>query len=320
MSIKYWLLLEKSDDTRISKGIDGCKDETGESYHFDSLVPNYKRINSGDYCVLRKENTIFGVGKIGTISEKGGTKTHRRCPQCRSTDIRERKTKAPKWKCGKCAIEFSSPDETIVEVHSFLAPIEYFTKLDSPPSVQAVKRCAKNGDGIRSQLSMLELHADKIQTLLEGAAPSSLSRSKSRELGGQGFGLSAPERKAVEMRAMRIARGLYESEGWEVIDKSNSQPFDLLATRDGSFRFIEVKGTTGAGRTILLTTHGEVNHVQQNKPCSALVIVSNICLKESGGEWVASGGDVTTREDPWNIEEFSLEAVEYRYSIQTRSG
>jgi hypothetical protein len=42
----YWLLLEKSNETRISKGIDGYQDQTGESYQYDSLVPNHKNITS----------------------------------------------------------------------------------------------------------------------------------------------------------------------------------------------------------------------------------------------------------------------------------
>jgi hypothetical protein len=117
----HWLLLEKSDETRISKGIDGYQDQTGEFYQYDSLVPNHKNITSGDYVVLRKENEILGVGEIGTISEDTDAKIHRRCPECHSTDIRERIRKIPKWKCGKCSHEFSEPQETIVEVRTFAA-------------------------------------------------------------------------------------------------------------------------------------------------------------------------------------------------------
>ena len=44
MSANYWLILEKSDETWVSKGIDGYQDQTGESYHYDSLVPNHKNL------------------------------------------------------------------------------------------------------------------------------------------------------------------------------------------------------------------------------------------------------------------------------------
>ena len=144
------------------------------------------------------------------------------------------------------------------------------------------------------------------------------SRTSKHGKGGQGFGLSQEERKAVELHAMRIARHLYEEAGWEVVDKSSSHPFDLLATRNGDERFIEVKGTTGGGTNIILT-HGEVNHVLHHKRSSALVIVSTIVLDRSGEELVASGGVVTTHMDPWVIDERALEATEYRYTIQQES-
>lgn len=313
--MNYWLLLEKSDETRVSKGIDGYRDATGEFYHYDSLVPNHRNIATGDLAVLRKESEIIGVGTIGDISETTDAKIHRRCPKCNSTDIRERTTKQPKWKCGKCPEEFSDPKETIVEVRSFVAAIKDFTRLNAPPSVKAVKMCAESGDGSSSQLSMLRLDPVKTQTLFEGIDPSPSSRSSIAGTSGQGFGLSQAERRAVELRAMQVARALYEGAGWDVIDKSSSKPFDLLATKGGSKRFIEVKGTTGEGLSVILT-HGEVNHVRSNGKSSALVIVSGIVLEKNNGKWQANGGTVTTHHDPWTLVEANLSATQYRYGIR----
>ncbi len=176
MSKNYWLIFEKSDETRVSKGIDGYQDQTGEYYHYDNYVPNHKNLVAGDFVVLRKENEILGVGNIGDISETGDTKIHRRCPDCHSTDIRERIAKQPKWKCGKCAREFSEPEESIIEVRSYIAKIEGFTRLNAPPSVKEVKLCAATGGGTSSQLSMIRLDSAKIRTLLEGISPSPSSR------------------------------------------------------------------------------------------------------------------------------------------------
>jgi ribosomal protein L37AE/L43A len=318
MSERYWLLLEKSDDTRISKGIDGYQDKTGEAYSYDSLVPNHKQLGSGDYVVLRKENDILGVGRVEGIKQDTDAKIHRRCPECRTTDIRNRITKTPTWKCGKCAHEFERPKETIVEVQSFVASIADFARLNAPPPVQEVKRCAVEGDGITSQLSILELAPSKIQTLLEGVAVSPSARSHQSSKGGQGFGLSHPERTAVEIRAMRVARQLYEQDGWEVVDKSGSNPFDLLATRDDEVRYIEVKGTTGSGDSIILT-HGEVKHVSRRRQCSVLVVVAGISLTDSDGVWSGSGGEVTIHEDPWTIDESLLEPTEYRYTLNPKA-
>lgn len=318
MNNRYWLLLEKSDDTRISKGIDGYQDKTGELYNYDNLVPNHKQLGSGDYVFLRKENDILGVGRVGDIAQGTDAKIHRRCSDCRSTDIRERTTKDPKWKCGKCGNEFEAPSETIVEVQTFEASIVDFSRLNSPPSVHDVKRCAAEGDGIKSQLSILELDPTKVQTLLEGTAVTPTVRTGKSTKGGQGFGLSQPERVAVEKRAMDVARKLYEDDDWKVVDKSGSNPFDFLATRGKEVRYIEVKGTTGEGASIILT-HGEVKHVRAKRKASALVVVTRISLAKPHADWIGSGGTVTVHEAPWTLEDEMLEPTEYRYSLKTKS-
>jgi|GEM_PF-849227 len=312
--MNYWLLLEKSDDTRISKGIDGYQDSTGEAYHYDSFVPNHRNVAVGDSVILRKENEIIGVGTIADISETLDAKIHRRCPKCDSTDIRERLTMKPKWKCGKCSEEFSEPNETVAEVRSFVASIEEFSRLNVPVSVQAVKLCAVSGDGVSSQLSMIRLDPIKVQTLFEGIDIAPALKDPVSTTRGQGFGLSQAERRAVELQAMKIARALYEDNGWSVIDKSSSQPFDLLATKGTDFRFIEVKGTTGEGLSVILT-HGEVGHIRRNEENSALVLVARICLEHDGGQWIAKGGTVTTHEDPWLLLENNLSPTQYRYEI-----
>lgn len=313
--MNYWLLFEKSDETRVSKGIDGYKDATGESYCYDSLVPNHLKVAKGDFIVLRKENEIVGIGAIGDIAEKEDVKLHRRCPSCGSTDIRERSTLLPKWKCGKCAEEFSEPNETITAVRSYVAEINEFVKLNAPPSVTAVKMCAAGGSGVGSQLSMLCLDPKKVRNLLEGldAAPS--SRMPVAETGGQGFGLSQVERRAVDLRAMQLARRLYEEAGWEVTDMSSSRPFDLLATKESQQRYIKVKGTAGDGCSVMLT-HSEVSHIQSNSECSALLVVSGITLEKDDGGWDARGGSITTHEHPWMLLEESLAPTQYRYKIK----
>jgi ribosomal protein S27AE len=169
MNTLCWLLLEKSDATRVSKGIDGYRDITGDFYHYDSLVPNYRNLKLGDSVVIRKEDEILGIGKIGDIIEKDTTKRHRRCPACKATDIRDRKSKTPMWKCGKCGNEFSEPLESTVNVQAFSAKIEGFAGLKNPPSVQDVKSCATKGDGRVSQLSILNLDPKQLSVILEGA-------------------------------------------------------------------------------------------------------------------------------------------------------
>jgi hypothetical protein len=151
--------------------------------------------------------------------------------------------------------------------------------------------------------------------LLEGIEISPSPRETKPASSGQGFGLSLEERKVVEMFAMRLARKLYEDNGWTVIDTTSSHPFDLLASRDSQRRFVEVKGTTGEGHAIILT-HGEVAHAQHYSSESALVVVANISLVQVGNEWIASGGTISTHNDPWVIEESRLQPTRFRYGVQ----
>ena len=311
---KYWLLFEKSDETRTSKGIDGYRDETGEIYRYDSLVPNYKNLSSGDMIVLRKEDEILGLGRIEDIASAAAVKEHRRCPSCQSTDIRERKTKSPRWKCGACAHEFAEPVKSNADVKAFTATISDFARLKNPPTYQAVKACVPGEGGQSSQLSILQLDADKIKTLLEGVDTFPSDQPRGQLTSGQGFGLSPAERKAVELFAMRIARKIYEDMGWEVVDTSASQPFDLLATKGELNRYVEVKGTTGGGQAIILT-RGEVTHANHHPKESALVVVAQIQLNKQEDRWIAEGGTVCVHKDPWTIRESSLEPTQFKYSL-----
>ena len=240
---------------------------------------------------------------------------HRRCPGCGSTDIRERSTKSPRWKCGKCSKEFIEPNESKDEVRSYTAQIQGFARLSDSPSVQAVKSCASKGNGSSSQLSILKLDTDKIMTLLEGTEILPAPREGKHELSGQGLGLSQEERKAVELWAMTRAHNLYEEKGWTVVDKSETHPFDLLATRDFKKRFVEVKGTTGKGHTILVT-QGEVKHALRHTEESAIVVVSQIHLRKVGSNWNASGGTISTHHDPWIITESRLQPTQFRYDVR----
>ncbi len=311
MPAKWWLLLEKSDETRTSKGIDAYQDETGRVYHYDSKVPNYKNLQPGHGVVIRKENEILGTGFIVSIAVSDAIKTHRRCPKCKGTDVRERATLTPRWKCGRCAVEFSEPIETQTNVQSHVALIGSFQGLANPPNVQQVKACAVGGNGERSQHSMIGLDPAQLAEVLGGNLPKYLKVS---ETGGQGFGLSAEQRRAVELRSMAVVEDMYAREGWSMQDMSSGNPFDFLAARGDEKWFVEVKGTTGAGEAVVLT-RGEVDHARANHEKMALVVVTGIALEQVDGTWRAMGGKVSRHIRPWSPEPERLLATEYRYSI-----
>lgn len=116
---------------------------------------------------------------------------------------------------------------------------------------------------------------------------------------GQGRGLTAPERRAVELHAMAIARAHFGS--WDIRDVSGSESYDLLCLRGAEELRVEVKGTTGDGGSVLLTRN-EVDHARDRYPHVALVVVSGIDLAGRGtGAPTASGGALRVFL-PWDVD------------------
>ncbi|GAA3028516.1 DUF3578 domain-containing protein [Kitasatospora albolonga] len=135
---------------------------------------------------------------------------------------------------------------------------------------------------------------------------------RSRGGRGQGFRLTAEERKAVELRAMGMATEHFERQGWTVEDVGARESYDLELRRGDSERLhVEVKGTTSAGEQVVLT-RAEVERQREFFPENALVVVHSIALDGSEGEPRASGG-VLTCVSPWWIEDEDLSVVSYLY-------
>ena len=151
--------------------------------------------------------------------------------------------------------------------------------------------------------------APEIQELdetLEKAAGKKVSR-------GQGFRLSAKQRKAIELQAMELAKAELEQRGFNNIrDTSKNKPYDFRGKFQGQEFYIEVKGTTSPGETIILT-RGEVELHQGEFPCNALIIVHGIKLVGEGFE-EAIGGSVRFIS-PWEIDKNGLTVVGYTYKV-----
>lgn len=127
---------------------------------------------------------------------------------------------------------------------------------------------------------------------------------------GQGYGLTAPQRRAVDERAMIVARQWMDANGFTAIrDVHLREPCDYRAVLAGVAKVVEVKGTTGGPGAILLTRN-EVDLHQQSFPNNVLLIVHGIML---AGE-VANGGAVEAH-NPWRIDEDGLTATAFRYTF-----
>jgi len=127
----------------------------------------------------------------------------------------------------------------------------------------------------------------------------------------QGLGLTAPERRAVELRAMLLATQLLESEGFTCKDTSATQSFDILARRNEQTLKIEVKGTTSDLCESVLMTRNEVELHRREKGRTGLLIVSRIQLDRSGPVPSAHGGVVEAMLN-WDIDQWMLESIAFQ--------
>lgn len=131
---------------------------------------------------------------------------------------------------------------------------------------------------------------------------------------GQGFGLTAPERRAVEQRAMSQATFYLEQLGYTTKDVSASESYDILATDTAGQEYtVEVKGTTSGPAEVFLTTN-EVQLSQARYPYTFLIVVHGVCLNRCHHQPTATGGELLAVH-PWKVESERLTALSFRYQV-----
>ncbi|MFH9426795.1 MrcB family domain-containing protein [Streptomyces sp. NPDC017615] len=131
---------------------------------------------------------------------------------------------------------------------------------------------------------------------------------------GQGFLLTADERKAVELHSVRMATEHFKAQGWSVKDVGAKESFDLLLRRGEERCHAEVKGTTSAGADVILT-RAEVEKQRGYYPHNALVVVHSITLDRTGAKPTTSGG-VLHCTSPWAVKDEDLMVISYAYRTQ----
>ncbi|MFD0687368.1 DUF3883 domain-containing protein [Actinomadura fibrosa] len=154
------------------------------------------------------------------------------------------------------------------------------------------------------------------------------SPPRQRGAGRSGVGRQADpaKRRAIEQRAVEMAKEHYAAEGWEV--EELGKPYDLRLTRHGAERHVEVKGTTGALGSVELTIN-EVLHAREFSDVD-LCVVTDITVTEvapaaelgtrPGVEatnvrcYVASGGTFHIWPD-WSPADEDLRATRFEYRV-----
>ncbi len=106
---------------------------------------------------------------------------------------------------------------------------------------------------------------DEIRACLANGLPSRVDADEAgiavlvRGRAGQGFANDIAVRRAIERHAVDSACRHLRTEGWTVDDVGDTESFDLRCTRDGEQLHVEVKGTTSAGASVMVTIN-EVRH------------------------------------------------------------
>jgi hypothetical protein len=144
---------------------------------------------------------------------------------------------------------------------------------------------------------------------LELAAIERVARPR-RSRSGQGRGLDAAARKAVEMRAMEVAKNALSKQWPEVMDVSATQSFDFHCKYGDEELLVEVKGSTGDGSSVILTAN-EAKLAKDRYPKVALYLVTKIQLQITPTGVSASGGEETIY-DPFDLNSHSLEPVAFQ--------
>jgi hypothetical protein len=100
-----------------------------------------------------------------------------------------------------------------------------------------------------------------------------------------------------------------------VVDTSRSHSYDFLVSKQEQRRFVEVKGTTGEGLSVILT-RAEVEHAKNHLKETVLIVVGNIQLENKEGKWTATGGVIVSHCAPWVINDDLLQPIQFRYQLK----
>ena len=110
-AVKAWSFLTLDDTARLGPTEVAYPDELNVRYVYDSWVPHHADVAVGDLAVIRGRTLVLGTGRIDAIHTSTGYKVRQRCPECRSTDYKYRKTANVPFRCSTCASEFWETDK-----------------------------------------------------------------------------------------------------------------------------------------------------------------------------------------------------------------
>lgn len=143
--------------------------------------------------------------------------------------------------------------------------------------------------------------AEKLETLWESHLESNL--------GGQGWWSDPARRVQLENHAQTMLEEHYRTQGWDVEDTRQGNPYDAIDSRGDKILHLEAKGTQSGGAHVLVTV-GEVEWTRSHE--CVIGIVSNIRFRPNGDIDTASG---SLQIYPWSGSEDELTPLQYRWTL-----
>jgi hypothetical protein len=132
---------------------------------------------------------------------------------------------------------------------------------------------------------------------------------KKNSVGGQGYARDQAAKIATELLAMKTAINFYQDLGYEVVDTSSNESFDLLCAKGSEVLKVEVKGTASLGKQVIVTAN-EVKEARMSGVKTDLFILHSINVVDSK----VSGG-IINRIQNWNPADESLVPTMFKHSI-----
>ena len=162
-----WLVLTFGDDRQYA-GNAGYQDAPGQWCCYDSFVANHRQVAAGDFLILCERARAFGIARIESIDSEPSTRVLQRCPVCKGTGIKERKTKQPTYRCND-GHEFQEPVRETAPCTKYTAAFgATFTSFDEAFGRDFLRPgCPRYSD----QLAMQEYQFARMETEFRNSFP-----------------------------------------------------------------------------------------------------------------------------------------------------
>lgn len=157
------------------------------------------------------------------------------------------------------------------------------------------------------------LALESIRHASETSPPRTIKPSGKATRSGSGYMADVILRTAIEWRAVNVATSWYETNGYEVQYVGGNNPYDLIASRGGEVRRIEVKGSTCDADSVELTM-GEVKNAKKYAIVD-LFVLDNINFRRDTDGTVDAFGGSARRWPDWEPSERALDVTRYRYRL-----